>query len=246
MSRQGDSPPAQPQAAQPQAAQPQAAQPQAAQPQAALASGQRRRLLELLRAGEAARDAQELAAATGLHVTTVRFHLDLLRRAGLVHSRSQPRGTPGRPRTVYTAVDQAESGGYPALTRLLAAHLADTPEARAGRAEQAGLDWAAELTAEAAAQPARIGPQEAAATVAGLFAEMGFDPELVGDEADRQIRLHACPFRDAARANPEVVCSVHLGLLRGTLARLGAPPTITRLLPFVEPDLCVAQLTPAG
>lgn len=77
-----------------------------------------------------------------------------------------------------------------------------------------------------------------------MFAELGFDPELAGDETDRQIRLRACPFRDAARANPEVVCSVHLGLLRGTLTRLGAPPTTTRLLPFVEPELCLAQLTP--
>ena len=211
----------------------------------ALASRQRRRLLELLRAGEAPRDVQELAAATGLHVTTVRFHLDLLRRAGLVDSRSQPRGTRGRPRTVYTAVDHAEAGGYPALTRLLAAHLADTAEARIVRAERAGMDWAAELTAEAG-QPPQVSAQDAARTVTGLFADLGFDPELVDDEAHCQIRLHACPFRDAARAHPEVVCSVHLGLLRGTLTRLGAPPTTARLLPFVEPELCLAQLTPAG
>jgi predicted ArsR family transcriptional regulator len=211
----------------------------------ALASRPRRRLLELLRAGEAPRDAQELAAPTGLHVTTVRFHLDLMRRAGLVDSHSQPRGTRGRPRTVYSAVDHAEARGYPALTRLLAAHLADTPEARAVRAERAGMDWAAELTAEAG-QPPQVGAQDAARTVTRLFAELGFDPELVGDEADLQIRLHACPFRDAARANPEVVCSVHLGLLRGTLTRLGAPPTTARLLPFVEPELCLAELAPAG
>ena len=216
-----------------------------AQTHLALASRQRRRLLELLRAGEAPRDAQELAAATGLHVTTVRFHLDLLRRAGLVDSHSQPRGTRGRPRTVYTAVNHAEAGGYPALTRLLAAHLADTPEARAVRAEQAGMDWAAEFTAETDRSP-QVDAYEAARTVTRLFAELGFDPELVGEEEDRQIRLHACPFRDAARANPEVVCSVHLGLLRGTLTRLGAPPTTARLLPFVEPELCLAQLTPAG
>lgn len=216
-----------------------------AQTHLALASRQRRRLLELLRAAEAPRDAQELGAATGLHVTTVRFHLDLLRRAGLVDSHSQPRGTRGRPRTVYAAVNHAEAGGYPALARLLAAHLADTPEARAVRAEQAGMDWAAEFTAETDLSP-QVDAYEAARTVTRLFAELGFDPELVGDEGDRQIRLHACPFRDAARANPEVVCSVHLGLLRGTLTRLGTPPTTAKLLPFVEPELCLAQLRPAG
>lgn len=211
---------------------------------APLASPQRRRLYELLRTGETPRDAQELAGATGLHVTTVRFHLDVLLRAGLVASRSQPRATAGRPRTIYTAVSR-EPGGYPALTRLLAAHLADTPEERAVRAEQAGATWAAELTTEAAPS-SEVDAEEAARVVTRMFAELGFDPELAGDQADRQIRLRACPFRAAARANPEVVCSVHLGLLRGTLTRLGAPPTTTRLLPFVEPELCLAQLTPAG
>ena len=40
-----------------------------------------------------------------------------------------------------------------------------------------------------------------------------------------------------------MVCSVHLGLLRGTLDRLGTPKTTARLLPFVQPDLCLAQLS---
>jgi predicted ArsR family transcriptional regulator len=213
--------------------------------QAALTSPPRRRLLELLRSGGTPRDATELAAATGLHVTTVRFHLDVLRRAGLVAARPQSRGTTGRPRTGYTAVSLVESGGYPTLTRLLAAQLGDTAPARASRAEQAGETWAAELTAHA--EPtAAVDRAQAAQAVTGLLAELGFDPELAGDEAERQIRLRACPFRAAARANPEVVCSVHLGLLRGILSRLGAPATTTRLLPFIEPELCLAQLTPAG
>ena len=79
-----------------------------------------------------------------------------------------------------------------------------------------------------------------------MFAQLGFDPELAGDEADRQIRLRACPFRAAARADPEVICAVHVGLLQGILTRLGAPPTTARLLPVVGPELCLAQLTPAG
>ncbi|HST64020.1 MAG TPA: helix-turn-helix domain-containing protein [Mycobacteriales bacterium] len=211
----------------------------------ALASPPRRRLLDLLRTGGTPRDAQELAAATGLHVSTVRFHLDVLRRAGLVMARSERRATPGRPRSVYAAVSTSETGGYPALTRLLAAHLAETPEAGAARAEQAGVAWATELIPEAD-RLAGVDAEQAARVVTGMFAELDFDPELAGDATDRQIRLRACPFRTAARANPGVVCSVHLGLLRGTLARLGAPPTTVRLLPFVEPELCLAQLTPAG
>ena len=209
---------------------------------AALASQQRRRLLELLGAAEAPTDAHELAAATGLHVTTVRHHLDVLRRVGLVDSSSQRRASAGRPRTVYAAVANREPGGYPTLTRLLATQLADSPEERAARAEKAGLAWAAELMADADRSPA-VDVEEAARVVTGMFGDLGFDPELAGDRKGRQIRLRACPFRSAARANPEVVCSVHLGLLRGTLDRLGPPETAVRLLPFVEPDLCLAQLS---
>ena len=41
-----------------------------------------------------------------------------------------------------------------------------------------------------------------------------------------------------------MVCSVHLGLPRGTVERLGRPHAALRLLPFVEPELCLAQLAP--
>jgi predicted ArsR family transcriptional regulator len=207
---------------------------------AALASPRRRRLLQLLDPADAPKDAHELAAVTGLHLTTVRYHLDALRQAGLVDSRSQPRASAGRPRTVYTAVRNREPGGYPTLTRMLATQLADTPEERAARAEKAGSAWAAELMADRS--PA-AGVDDAARVVTGIFADLGFDPELARDGTAREIRLRGCPFRTAARASPEVVCSVHLGLLRGTLDRLGTPGTAVRLLPFVEPELCLAQLS---
>src|SRR6185312_17134440 len=120
----------------------------------ALASTQRRRLFELLDAADAPTDAHELAAATGLHVTTVRHHLDVLHRAGLVESHSLRRASVGRPRTVYTAVRNREPSDYPTLTRLLASQLADSPEERVARSEKAGLAWAAELMAGADPGPA--------------------------------------------------------------------------------------------
>jgi predicted ArsR family transcriptional regulator len=206
-----------------------------------LASPQRRRLLGLLQEADAPADAHELAARTGLHLTTVRYHLDVLRRAGLVDSRSRRRAGAGRPRTVYSPVRTPESGGYPTLTRMLAAQLADTPEQRVAQARKAGLAWAAELMAGPDGSP--TGVEDPARVVTGIFADLGFDPELVGDRSAGEIRLHACPFRTAARADPDVVCSVHLGLLRGTLDGLGTPETEVRLLPFVEPDLCLALLS---
>jgi predicted ArsR family transcriptional regulator len=125
---------------------------------------------------------------------------------------------------------------------MLASQLADTPEQRAARAEKAGLAWAAELMPDAD-RSRTVDAEHATRAVTGILADLRFDPELAGGHDAREIRLRACPFRTAARSSPEVVCSVHLGLLRGTLDRLGTPETAVRLLPFVEPDLCLALLS---
>lgn len=209
----------------------------------ALASVTRRQLVTLL-ADRTPRDAQDLAGTLGLHVSTIRFHLNVLARAGMVSSRAQPRATTGRPRTVYTATRRATDGaqsGYVALSGLLAAHFGDTPQVRAERAERAGRHWAAELAADHAI-PSEVKAPEVAQQVSAVFAEMGFEPELTAEAAGPQIRMHACPFRTVAREHPDVVCSVHLGVLRGTLTRLGVAPEAAALEPFVEPELCIAHL----
>jgi predicted ArsR family transcriptional regulator len=211
---------------------------------AALASPMRQRLLELLRARDTPTDVHQLAQSVGLHVTTVRFHLEVLRRAGLVVRRPQPQPRTGRPRTLYAPVsakaDQMATG-YQGLAALLATHLSDTAEGRAARAEEAGLAWAEQLVP--AAPQTELTVSDAARHMSGLFAEVGFDPELTTVSTGWQITLRACPFRAVARQHPEVVCGVHAALLRGSLDRLGVSTT-SRLVPFVEPELCLAQLAP--
>ena len=73
-----------------------------------------------------------------------------------------------------------------------------------------------------------------------VLTEIGFEPELRADEAT--IALPACPFRAEARANPDVVCSVHLGLMKGLARSLGHDATGIRLQPFVQPALCLVHL----
>ncbi|WP_305849783.1 metalloregulator ArsR/SmtB family transcription factor [Phycicoccus sp. HDW14] len=207
---------------------------------AALASPTRRRLLELLQSDSTARDVHDLGATVGLHPSTARSHLEILRRAGLVVRRTHRHDGRGRPRTVYAAVEsQHGRGHYEGLAALLAAGLADTADERAARAEQIGEQWAAQLSGVPTLDGAA--DEEVAVHVSGLFERLGFAPELRTSEAGRQIALHACPFRPVAREHPEVVCAVHLGLLRGTLARLGATTT-PQLTPFVEPELCMVRL----
>ena len=106
----------------------------------------RRRLLKLLRRSDTPMDVYQLADTTGLHITTIRFHLDLLTKAGQVTVQKTPRTTRGRPRTVYTArTEETPPDGYRPLAALLAAHLGPTPRTRRRRAEKVGRDWAATL-----------------------------------------------------------------------------------------------------
>lgn len=223
---------------------------------------QRQRILELLRKHDQALDAAELAAEIGLHPTTVRFHLDVLCSEGLVERTRIARAGVGRPRTGYLAVrDRLD---YRRLAEILALELGDTADKRRRRAEAAGRRWAEQTNAgstneDAAGQHVPNGAEvleERAATVATVFARMGFDPELTpsatADTGVRQtIRLHACPVRDLARAHPEVGCALHRGVLQGLLAAspkdqgrspARRPVLEAELEPFVQPELCVARV----
>ena len=104
---------------------------------------QRERVLQLVREHDGAVDAAELASRTGLHVTTVRFHLDALCDDELiVRTRLKLPGR-GRPRTGYLAVE--EPLDYRVLAGVLAMELGQTVETRGRRAQQAGQKWAARI-----------------------------------------------------------------------------------------------------
>jgi predicted ArsR family transcriptional regulator len=216
---------------------------------AALASPVRRKILDLLRAGPGGDatclDALALAEATGLHVTTIRFHLGVLRRAGLVVSKTQPPRTTGRPRLGFTAAADALawSGREPYLTlaALLAGWFDTMPAASPSRAEQIGVGWSKDLLAR---QPRRGSTGETARTVVAIFADLGFAPRHLRDGDGHRIELRACPFLAVALEHPDVVCALHRGLLRGVVEAVGAAGTRSDLDSLVEPDLCIARLEP--
>ncbi len=216
------------------------------EPTGTAASKPRPRLLELLRRSESPLDVYELAAATGLHISTVRFHLDVLAKSQQITVRTTPRATPGRPRTVYDVGQEVTTpDGYRALAAALAAGVGGTSRTRRRRAEEIGRRWATTLVDRA---PIPVAPDAAERQITGLLDDMHFDPELTEQTAstgDREIRLRACPYRDVAREHPDVVCSVHLGVLNGVLTQLGMPFASARLVPFVKPHLCLAHLTAA-
>jgi predicted ArsR family transcriptional regulator len=213
----------------------------------ALASASRLHILNLLRGSGTPLDIAQIAARSALHPNTVRFHLKILVDTRLVCYRTDPLGGSGRPRLVYTATTDGSGShpnGFQLLADILASYLATSSTISPGLAEDAGRAFARRHR-RTSPPVAAVSTDEAIRRVVAMFAELDFDPELAHEGQDVQIRLHACPFRTLASKYPKIVCSMHLGLLRGTLAELGAPALATSLRPFVEPHLCVAHITAA-
>ena len=211
-----------------------------------LAGTSRMAILDLLRSHDKPRGVVEIAQHVGLHQNTVRSHLDLLVDAGYAIRRSEPPSGPGRPRVVYeaTAAPDGERN-YRLLAELLAHHLRDTSERPGEAAINAGRTWAGFTKHEQqdGAPTPPMTPISEDAAIAGLvrmLGDIGFAPEVSADRT--AINLRRCPFRELAESNPEVVCGAHLGMIQGALAEMGAPISATRLLPLVQPDLCIATL----
>lgn len=218
-----------------------------------LSSTSRMVVLELLRSSARPLGVGEIAQHIGLHQNTVRFHLDLLVESGYVVRQSEAPSGPGRPRVIYkaTAAPDAEDS-YRLLAEVFAQNLAANSERPVEDAVEAGRGWVGSTRRRQsdregfeAATAAPVGEDVAVSEVVAMLSDIGFAPELSADGTS--IYLHRCPFRALAESHSDVVCGAHLGMIQGALAELGAPVSATGLLPFVEPDLCIATLDrPAG
>lgn len=211
----------------------------------ALSHPARGRLLDVLRREQRPVGVEELAERSGLHVNTVRGHLAQLEAAGLVTSAPEPRDRPGRPRQVYRPTDRAAAADEPSyrfLAQVLSSYVAATTTDPAAAGREAGIAWGRHLV-EGPAPFASVDVPAALAEVMALLDGFGFAPRLERRTTDHPVvHLHRCPFVEVARDQQDVVCAIHLGLLQGALAELGGDVEATELLPFVEPDRCVAHL----
>jgi predicted ArsR family transcriptional regulator len=183
-----------------------------------------------------------LQRLTRLHENTLREHLDGLIRAGLVRRRvADPRGR-GRPAWLYEHVDVDPTAvEYAGLAAALARSIATTSDDPSRTAQSAGEAWGHDLAGARPSLP--LSPEAARAQVVDLMGDLGFEPEVpAGSPSD--IRLTRCPLLEAAHRYPEVVCAVHLGLVRGALVAHGADPDGTRLHAFSEPGGCTLVVPP--
>jgi len=169
----------------------------------------------------------EVAATVQLSIATTRFHLNRLETDGQIRSaREQREHQPGRPRMLYTArrPEAVDAGAaYQHLAKLLAEQLISL--AGTSGALAAGRRWA-ELISSELANPGPAGPgdpdrpdRDDVHRIVTVLDDTGFSPRLSGGGA--RIELHSCPFMELARNRPDVVCTVHLGLIRGLMTGSG-------------------------
>lgn len=214
-----------------------------ARPRDALAQSTRARLFSMLSELRRPVGTDELARRLGLHPNGVRVHLERLRASGLIARDRKPQKR-GRPRDVWTIAPGAHPGGDPPtgygdLGRWLA-RLLSTRKASLRQAEATGRQIGRELAPQT---DGRIDE-----SLHALLAALGFAPRHEdADGGTLTFRLCNCPYRDAVRDSPDVVCALHKGITRGVLDVL-APET--RLIAFVpsDPDLagCLVQVGGPG
>ncbi len=181
----------------------------------------------------------DVAESLGLHSNTVRPHLERMRDVGLLESRPDTRGAVGRPQKLYSLSPDAPSLGleppvFPMLARMLLS-----------MAAQAGLDG--DTAADAGRDEGRRIAHRSVRVVPCVDATMrmlddlGFDPARVDEGATATIAFTHCPFADLAQAQPDLVCSLHRGMLEGFVEEIGGASVVS-FNDLADRTPCTSQL----
>ena len=207
-----------------------------------LARGAARRAA-ILRMLQERREPQPIAAIAeevGLGASAVREHLDGLVAAGLVRRESERSGARGRPRMLFAPADAALVGLSVTDVRERVLHILLDGYGLSGAdalayAERAGEEWG-----EGAVDHCVSGRDALVSALAGLMAALGNDPVVVPGES--RMELGSCPLSDVALEHPEIVCRIHLGVLRGfSRAVCDCGPDVT-LEPFAQNGRCAVLI----
>lgn len=180
----------------------------------------------------------DIAESLGLHVNTVRPHLERMREVGLLEVQSDNRGAVGRPQHRYSLAADAPSLGLEPPTFALLARMLLRAAGLAG----AGADDAADAGREQGrTDAAAAGNRPCVAALVRELDRLGFDPTVAGEDERPTIAFANCPFRELAEANPSLVCGLHRGLVEGFLETVGGGDVLD-FRSLVDRDPCQVDL----
>jgi predicted ArsR family transcriptional regulator len=193
--------------------------------------------LELARA-TSPKSTAEIAEVLELHPNTIRPHLERMRDIGLLQVEVDAKGTVGRPQHRYSLAPDAPSLGLePSSWRVLARMLADVAAFMAPDTDD--VSALGEEQGRAAADRRR--GQPCVSALSDALAELGFDPASAEEGRVATIAFTNCPFRELAEQYPDLVCSLHRGLIEGFVDELGGA-SVTAFASLADRDPCHVDL----
>jgi predicted ArsR family transcriptional regulator len=116
-------------------------------------------------------------------------------------------------------------------------------------AEEAGIDG--EMAVGAGKEEGqrlahrRSGTRPCAEAAVVMLDELGFDPARVDEGAVATIAFTHCPFADLAESDPDLVCSLHRGMLEGFVDEVGGAAVLS-FNDLADREPCRAQLGPTA
>ncbi len=205
--------------------------------QASRLGPRRAEVLEFLQRHTAAAPLDAIAEAVGIHQNTARFHLDALTAAGFVKRHIERREVPGRPKVLFRAARISSAASFESLAHVMVSRFAGGLDDRSERAVDAGVAWGEQVRAELVELDPTKAPLDR--LVDGM-AWLGYDPQLVNDP-EPVLNLRPCPHGSIASDDPDVVCQLHLGLMRGILGP-DQPWEVVSVEPWAGPTTCRVML----
>jgi len=210
--------------------------------------GRRTHIIQILRDAKEPLSVAEVADMVGVHINTARFHLESLVDAGLATREAEARQAPGRRRILYAGTlpnqTHERAQGYRLLAGILTTAIAAQYPDVGAQMYQIGTEWGRFLAAGTASDEI-FDEDEIARRVVDKLDALWFAPQLFHDPSPHLL-LHNCPFAQSAAQAPQIVCTLHAGMVNGSLQELHSHQRVTDLWPQEQPHCCRADLGSVG
>lgn len=183
--------------------------------------------------------AAEVAERFDLHANVARHHLEKLAAGGYLEVELVRHESAGRPSKRYRAGADDTTLLFPPrrddlLATLLARALERLPEAEArALAEDVGYEYGRSIAARMDPSEGHRSAKAAVASVADALTAHGFAAHAESNGSGLRLVAEHCPFGEAARRYPNILCAVDTGMVRGMLEGLygQAEPHLTASRP---------------
>jgi predicted ArsR family transcriptional regulator len=167
----------------------------------------------------------DVACSLGLHVNTVRPHLERMRDVGLLAVTTEARRGVGRPQHLYALAPDAPSLGFEPPSYPLLAGMLLRMAAQSGLGADEAVEMGREQGLLAAERvPRGVGGADALMDDQAL---LGFDPERVDDDGTATVAFGHCPYGELARQHSELVCGLHCGMVEGLVEGVGGAEVVS-------------------